>query len=105
MKPSRVDVLLKALAPYQADKIYLFGSWARGEADTLSDIDLVLIKRTRSRFFNRLRQVQRLLPPEMGAVDVLVYTPKEFASMLAEGNAFARMLLEEGRLIHGSEAH
>lgn len=103
--PSRIDRLIAALAPYRAKRIYLFGSWARGEADELSDVDLVLIKPTRARFFDRLREVQRLLPPAMGAVDVLVYTPQEFDTMLAEGNAFAHMLVEEGRLIHGSEAH
>jgi len=105
MKSSRISMVLRALAPYQAEKIYLFGSHARGEADALSDIDLVLIKRTRARFFNRLRQVQRLLPENIGPVDVLVYTPGEFATMLADGNAFAEMLMEEGRLIHGDETH
>jgi hypothetical protein len=49
--------------------------------------------------------VQRLLPPDIGAVDVLVYTPTEFAAMLADGNAFAEMLVEEGKLIHGDESH
>jgi len=51
MASSRVKLLLKAIEPYGAEKIYLFGSRARGEADALSDIDLVLIKRTRARFF------------------------------------------------------
>jgi predicted nucleotidyltransferase len=105
MASSRLKLLLRALEPYGAEKIYLFGSRARGEADALSDIDLVLIKHTRARFFNRLREVQRLLPPDIGAVDVLVYTPAEFAAMLADGNAFAEMLVEEGKLIHGDEAH
>ena len=101
MKTPRIEMLLRALEPYRAEKIYLFGSWARDEADDLSDIDLVLIKRTKTRFFNRLRQVRRIMPPELGAVDVLVYTPEEFDAMLTDGNAFAHMLVEEGRLIHG----
>jgi hypothetical protein len=45
--------------------------------------------------------VARLLPPELGGVDLFVYTPEEFASMRLEGNAFAALIAEEGRLIYG----
>jgi predicted nucleotidyltransferase len=44
--PRVIRRLLDALRPYQAERIYLFGSFARKEADALSDIDLVVIKRT-----------------------------------------------------------
>ncbi|MBI3301727.1 MAG: nucleotidyltransferase domain-containing protein [Deltaproteobacteria bacterium] len=96
--------LLEALRPYQAERIYLFGSWARGEEDELSDLDVVVIKRTDQPFLERLREVGRLLPADLGAVDVFVYTPGEFAAMLANGNAFAEMVVEEGRLIYDQQA-
>ncbi len=41
----------------------------------------------------------------MGAIDILVYTPAEFEAMQQEGNAFAEMVVEEGRLIYGEPAH
>lgn len=97
----RIREIIQALHPYQPDRIYLFGSWARGEEDDLSDLDVVVIKRTPLPFFDRLREVLRLFPAEFGAVDVLVYTPEEFAAMQKEGNAFAEMIIEEGRLIYG----
>ena len=99
----RIQRLLESLQPYQAERVYLFGSAARGEEDELSDLDIVIIKRSASPFFDRLREVGRLLPPESGAVDVLVYTPEEFAAMRREGNAFAEMIAEEGHLIYGRE--
>ena len=92
--------LLDALQVYQPERVYVFGSWARGEADELSDLDIVVIKRTTVPFFERLREVSRLLPAETGAVDILVYTPEEFAVMLQEGNAFAAMIAEEARLLY-----
>lgn len=95
--------LLDALRPYGPDRVYLFGSWARGEEDDLSDLDLVIIKRTAAPFFDRLREVARLLPAGTGGVDILVYTPEEFQTMQQEGNAFAEMLVEEGRLIYGRQ--
>jgi hypothetical protein len=39
-----------------------------------------------------------------GGVDILVYAPEEFAAMREQGNAFAEMVVEEGRLIYGREA-
>ena len=47
--------------------------------------------------FDRLSQVVSLLPAGIGGVDVLVYTPEEFAAMQREGNAFAEMILEAAR--------
>ena len=100
----KITMILDALEPYDPERIYLFGSWARGEEDELSDVDLVLIKRTRASFFNRIRAVQKLLPADLGAVDALVYTPSEFDRMREQGNAFIETLLEEGRLIYAREA-
>lgn len=100
----KVTRVLEALRPLGPEQVYLFGSWARGEADDLSDLDLVVIHRTTSPFLSRLEEVARLLPAELGAVDLLVYTPEEFARMLEEGNAFAEMIVEEGRIIYGREA-
>jgi len=96
--------LLNALKCYEPEQVYLFGSWAIGEQDQLSDIDIVVIKNTRAPFFERLQEVAELFPPDMGHVDVLVYTPEEFATMQREGNAFAEMISEEGRQLYGREA-
>lgn len=102
--PAPVRRLVASLAPYAPDRIYLFGSWARGEADDLSDLDVVLIKSTPAPFMERLLEVARLLPPEVGPVDILVYTPEEFAAMVEAGNPFAEMILEEGVVIYEREA-
>jgi len=74
----------------------VFGSWAKGTQDGLSDLDVVVIKKTRKSFFARQREVASFLPPKFGAVDILVYTPDEFSRMREEGNAFAEMISEEG---------
>lgn len=94
-----LDELVQALRSYEPERIYLFGSWARGEEDELSDMDIVLIKETEASFFSRLQEVSELLP-EHTAADVLVYTPDEFSEMSQRGNAFAEMILEEGKLIY-----
>ena len=67
--------------------------WARGE-DELSDMDILVIKRTSVPFLARLMEVSRFFPAKTGGMDVLVYTPEEFARMKKEGNAFAEMIAE-----------
>lgn len=96
--------MINALLPYQPERLYLFGSWARGEEDELSDLDVIVIKHTSSLFFDRLREVSRLLPAEIGGLDILVYTPEEFEALQTEGNAFAEMISEEARLIYDRQA-
>ena len=96
----KVQRLMKSLLHYEPQRVYLFGSWARGEEDELSDLDVVVIKKTDSSFFDRLRDIASLLPLDLGGVDVLVYTPDEFAMMQRQGNAFAEMIDEEALLIY-----
>jgi len=100
----KVRQLVNSLLPYQPERLYLFGSWARKEEDELSDMDVVVIKETSSPFFDRLWEVSSLLPAEIGGLDILVYTPEEFAKMQREGNAFAEMILEEASLIYDRKA-
>jgi hypothetical protein len=41
---------------------------------------------------------------DLGSVDILVYTPEEFALMRQVGNAFAEMIAEDARVIYGRPA-
>ncbi|MCL4513118.1 MAG: nucleotidyltransferase domain-containing protein [Candidatus Eremiobacteraeota bacterium] len=93
--------ILQWIQPFSPEKVYLFGSWARNEADELSDLDLVIIKKTSAPFFERLRQASECFPAEAGAVDLFVYTPEEFSQMKEEGNVFIQTIEEEGNLIFG----
>jgi predicted nucleotidyltransferase len=97
--------VVEALRRYDPERIYVFGSWARAEADELSDLDLVVIKRTTSPFLARMREAARLLPAETGGVDILVYTPDEFESLRRSGNAFAEMVCEEGQLVYDRQTN
>ncbi len=82
---------------YDPERIILFGSHARGEP--AADIDVVLIKDTRDRFLDRLRQVyERWSLPV--AVDILVYTPGEWEQMVQEERGFILRVLREGREIY-----
>jgi predicted nucleotidyltransferase len=91
--------LVEALQPYAPEKILLFGSCARGEDDTFSDVDIVVIKDTQQRFLDRLAAVYEYVCPDY-ALDVLVYTPDEFAAMSAAGNPFIEKVEREGVVLY-----
>lgn len=81
-------------------KIILFGSLATGNIGLTSDIDLVIIKNTKERFLERLDRMCEEIEPRL-AVDILVYTPEEFAEM-REWNSFIRRVEREGKVLYAS---
>jgi uncharacterized protein len=94
-----LNALVQALQRYQPQRIILFGSAARGEADADSDLDVLVIKETPEPFVQRLETMARLCPPGVHA-DILVYTPEELQRMVEDGNPFILRALEEGRVIY-----
>ena len=99
-RPRFLNELCRRLVAAGAQRIYLFGSYARGEADEDSDVDLVVLKQTALPFLDRLREAAACLDPDW-PVDVLVYTPAEWEQMQEHGNAFAELVSEEGIVLHG----
>ena len=75
----------------------VFGSWARGEADGFSDLDLAVVMDTplprQARALALARELDQALPM---VVDLLVYTPDEFAACEADGFGVFDVLRREG---------
>ncbi|RMH59451.1 MAG: nucleotidyltransferase domain-containing protein [Candidatus Hydrogenedentota bacterium] len=87
--------LIEALRRYRPERVYLFGSFAHGDVNAHSDIDLCIIKRTKRRFLDRIEEVSRLLNSSF-PLEVLVYTPEEMEAMRRMRVPLARVILEEG---------
>ncbi|MBN1322689.1 MAG: nucleotidyltransferase domain-containing protein [Methanotrichaceae archaeon] len=75
--------------------VLLFGSMARGEIHSGSDIDLIVVKETDERFLDRLDEFYVDATEPM---DVLVYTPEEYESM--KWRPFLRRAIEEGVVLY-----
>ena len=101
---TRLDDFLGALRPLLdvqgAHAAWIFGSRARGTASAESDIDVIVVAPTDRPFVERFRDY---LPAIAGAgvgIDLLVYTPEEFARMQGEERPFLVGALADARQIH-----
>ena len=83
-----------------AERAIIFGSYARGEADEYSDVDLVIIKETGLSFLDRYTDFQGLFEATRKALQILVYTPEEFDDMRARGNPFILNVIKDGIVIY-----
>ncbi len=89
-----VKIIVGGYGP--VEKIILFGSAARGEADEYSDLDIIIIKKTDKPFVARLVEAP-LLPVK---ADVFVYTPEEFELMKENENPFIMSALDGSKTIY-----
>lgn len=98
------NILRKLIAEYTPEKVILFGSYAYGDPDRDSDIDLLIIKETSDRFLDRWVTVQRILTGTHRSlpVETLVMTPLEIESRRAVGDQFIIEILDKGKVLYAS---
>ncbi len=87
---------------YAPDKIILFGSWSRGDADEQSDIDLLVIS-DREELLPRYKRgldvrisLSRFNTPK----DILFYTHEDIARWQDVPNTFVHTVLNEGWVLY-----
>jgi len=96
------DEIVSALLPLKPDKIILFGSYARGEADEESDLDLFLVKEGLEDFSayeikarKRLRDI--ILNHDTNGIDVLSASP---SYLNKRDDYFYKEIMEEGKVLY-----
>lgn len=96
-----VEFIKDKIAP---EKIYLFGSYAKGVPSENSDLDFFIIKST------NLPKHQRALPlyslgksKKIGfpiGIDFIVYTPEEFSEKKKNPNSLAGEVEKSGKVVY-----
>ena len=90
----------RIVAAYKPEKIILFGSAATDNARKDSDLDLLIIKRTRKPYFQRIRDVNHAIHI-WRSTDVFVLTPKELERGVRDNRFFlTREILAKGKVIY-----
>ncbi len=98
------EIVRRLVADYQPEKIILFGSYAYGEPDADSDLDMLIIKETPERRRDRRNTVRQTISGAHAHIplDVLVLTPNEVAQCVRIGDQFLIGILENGEVLHAA---
>lgn len=88
---------------FQAHKIVLFGSYARGVTTDDSDVDLLVILPFEGKSVYQSVKIRlRLRPPF--PVDLIVRTPEKVRERLRMGDDFIQEILEEGKVLYEADS-
>ena len=94
-----VSEVIKHLNPYF---VILFGSFATGEINEGSDVDILVVADFKEDFLDRIGTLMRLntfgIP-----IEPVGYTLEEFEDMKRRGNSFILEVLEKGKVLYKSE--
>ena len=90
------EVIIQKLKP---KRIILFGSFARGDINEASDVDLIVVSNWKETFLDRIKVLLDLnafgIP-----LEPLGYTEDEFQKLLENKNRFLQRVMEEGIVLY-----
>ena len=96
------EILQRLIEGYAPQQVILFGSFAYGQPDEDSDIDLLIVKETYESPLERRLHVRRLVsrPERRVPFSPLVVTPDELATRLAMYAPFYQDILHHGKVLY-----
>jgi predicted nucleotidyltransferase len=94
-------MISEIVSGYHPEKIYLFGSYAKGNQNENSDIDLFIVKDTNKTRSDRNREVRKYIKtyPKNG-LDVFVLTPAELKQGMQEVVNIGKEAVTTGKLVY-----
>ncbi len=93
--------IIRKLLPFRPEKIILFGSFAAGKVNDFSDVDLLIIKKTRKRPPERIADVLKLVWGNIPHIEPQVLTPDELNDAIKNNNFFiTQEVLKHGKVIY-----
>ena len=97
-------IVKQVVDAYRPEKIILFGSYAYGEPDADSDLDLLIIKKTSERFIDRWISVRRVVSDSKRSIpfEPIVLTPAELEERLAIGDQFIEEIVTKGEVLYAA---
>ncbi len=94
------EIINRIVESYNPDKIILFGSYASGNPNEDSDLDLLVIKETDMPRFQREFEIYKSLIGSMVPVDILAYTGKELEQEKADKYSFLNSAVKSSKILY-----
>ena len=87
---------------FHPKKIILFGSYAYGNPDLDSDVDLLVILPGKGRLVEEYSAIAREIEPRSFPIDLIVRSSREIQNRLALGDSFIEEILTRGKVLYES---
>jgi len=94
------EVVRRIVETIQPKKIILFGSRARGDAQSDSDLDLLVIADSTQPRYRRSAALYGVLSDILAPMDILVYSPEEVEEWKNVRQAFVTTAVREGKVLY-----
>jgi predicted nucleotidyltransferase len=94
------EVVQRILTVTHPDKIILFGSYARGDANEDSDLDILIIQHSDLPRYKRSISIRLALLGVFPSKDIVVYTPDEVEEWKTASTSFIATVLKEGKVLY-----
>ncbi len=92
-----VDTIVRRYKPL---RIVLFGSYARGDYNAASDLDLFLVVPDAADWLERGLEFKRLVHEERLPIEAHIYTSDEYERMKAADNPLVLQIEAEGKVLY-----
>jgi predicted nucleotidyltransferase len=89
--------LIRAFAP---ERIFLFGSYAKGTAHAGSDIDILIVADFQGDPVGHLRRARQLVSDSFPALDISLCTPEEIGQADRASSPFLFSILGKGIIVY-----
>ncbi len=94
------DIVTRIATRFNPDKIILFGSYAVGNQNADSDLDLLVIQETDLPRQKRSFDIQKALIGSKIPMDIIVYTKKEFEQEQNVKFSFLNSAIKTSKLLY-----
>lgn len=96
------DFTKRVVSEFRPMRVLLFGSYARGEQNGDSDVDLLIIMPFAGKPADKSVEIRLKVRP-LFPVDLIVRTPGAVEERLAMGDGFIRDAVEHGKVLYEAD--
>lgn len=93
------DLTSQIAREFNPDRIILFGSYAYGQPDDDSDVDILVVLPFKGKPVRKAIEIRNKINAGM-PLDLIVRTPDQLAERLAQNDWFMREIVERGRTLY-----
>jgi len=95
------DYVSEVVKRVNPNLVILFGSFATGDINEGSDVDILVVADFKEEFLDRIRTLMDLNTLKI-PIEPVGYTPEEFNQMKNRKNPFIMEVLEKGKVLYKS---